>query len=360
MGSQVVVLGMFDVTRLDRAMPVRIHNLCAALQALTPTTLIAGGWMARRRAIFRYLLHGGLRRTRAVYVEASTTTATETDLLFLALLHLAHVPILVFIPDAYQLFPDVFPRIGMKVKLLDWGWRRSIAAYQRLADRLLFCSWGLAACFDNRPSIDVLPPAGLAGREPVSLCWAPPTVVYLGAASHRYGSDLLLDAMAQVVASYPETRCCFISGEPAYLDGHPRRHAPWLTVESRSSDELPQVMLTATLATIPVRINAYNNVGMPVKLFDYMSFGLPIVATACHDIAAFVEKVDVGLVVQDSVDDLAQGIIHLLQDRDLATRLGQNAYQAVQTSHSWGHRAAQVLAAIEQIEQRRGDAHPAR
>jgi len=132
MGSQVVVLGMFDVTRLDRAMPVRIHNLCAALQALTPTTLIAGGWMARRRAIFRYLLHGGLRRTRAVYVEASTTTATETDLLFLALLHLAHVPILVFIPDAYQLFPDVFPRSINRIHLMSLSSPTGLISYTKL------------------------------------------------------------------------------------------------------------------------------------------------------------------------------------------------------------------------------------
>jgi len=85
----VLVLTMFDLTRLDRAMAVRPYNLYTSLQALAPTEMIAGGWLPRRREILHYLLRGGLRRTRAVYVEASTTTATETDLLFLALLRLA-------------------------------------------------------------------------------------------------------------------------------------------------------------------------------------------------------------------------------------------------------------------------------
>jgi glycosyltransferase involved in cell wall biosynthesis len=358
--KHILVLTMFDLSRLDRAMAVRPHNLHNSLQCLTPTEMISGGWMPRRREILRYLLHGGLRETRAVYVEASTTTATEADLLFLALLRLAGVPILIFIPDAYQRFPDIFRRSGLKVKMLDWGWRRSIAAYQRLADRLFFPSLGLAACFDNRPPIDVLPPGGLAGREPALVTAGPPTVVYIGATSHRYGSDLLLDAMEQVVARHPTARCRFITADASYLDGHPSRHAPWLTVERRSFDELAEVMRSATLAVIPLRSNPYNDLAMPVKLFDCMAFGLPQVVTNCRDMAALVEETDAGLVVQDSVDGLAQGMIHLLQDRDLAARLGQNAYQAVQTAHSWGHRAARILAAIEQIEQERRDAHPAR
>ena len=119
-------------------------------------------------------------------------------------------------------------------------------------------------------------------------------------------------------------------------------------------------MRSATLAVIPLRRNPYNDLTMAVKLFDCMAFGLPQVVTDCREMAAFVREVDAGLVVQDSVNDLAQGIMRLLQDRDLAARLGQNAYQAVQTSHSWGHRAAQILAAVEHIEQERLDAHPAR
>jgi glycosyltransferase involved in cell wall biosynthesis len=357
--KQVLILAMFDLSRLDRAMAVRPHNLHTSLQGLTPTEMISGGWMQRRREILCYLLRGGLRQTRAVYVEASTTTATETDLLFLTLLRMVRIPILIFIPDAYQRFPDIFPRSGLKVKMLDWGWRRSIAAYQHLADRLSFPSLGLAACFNNRPPIDTLPPGGPTGREPASVCSEPPTVVYIGAATYRYGSDLLLDAMERVVGQHPDAHCRFITADATYLDGHPSRHASWLTVEHRSFDELPEVMRSATLAVIPLRSNPYNDLAMPVKLFDCMAFGLPQVVTNCRDMAALVKETNAGLIVRDSVDGLAQGIIRLLGDRDLASRLGQNAYQAVQTSHSWSHRAAQILAAIEQIEQAQRDAHPA-
>ena len=42
--------------------------------------------------------------------------------------------------------------------------------------------------------------------------------------------------------------------------------------------------------------------------------------------------------------------MQVLEDPNLATRLGQNGYQAIQTAHSWPHRAARLLQMIETIE----------
>jgi glycosyltransferase involved in cell wall biosynthesis len=172
----------------------------------------------------------------------------------------------------------------------------------------------------------------------------------VGGANYRYGSDLLLDAMQQVVARCPTARCHFISGDASYLDQHPARHAPWLTVERRAFHELPIVMQAATVAVVPLRINEYNDLAVPVKLFDYMAFGLPLVVTACRDTAALVQEMQSGLVVADQTADLADGILHLLEDPALARQLGNNGYQAIQNAHSWSHRAAALLQMVAQLE----------
>jgi glycosyltransferase involved in cell wall biosynthesis len=162
--------------------------------------------------------------------------------------------------------------------------------------------------------------------------------------------------MEQVVARYPAARCRFITGDTDadVLVRHRAHHAPWLTVEHRAFEELPIVMNSATVTAIPVRINPYNDLAVPVKLFDYMSFGRPVVATACRDTAGLVNELEAGLVVDDTVDGIAQGIVRLLEDPSLATRLGQNGYRAIQTAHAWPHRAAQLLEMIETLEQGRG------
>jgi glycosyltransferase involved in cell wall biosynthesis len=345
---------MVDVSRLGGAMAVRLYNLHAALQATIPTVLLAGNRLPRRRALARYWFSGGMHRARAVYVEVSTSTATETDLLFLTLVRLTGIPLIIFIPDAYQLFPDLYPRTGWKVKLLDWSWRRSISFYLHLADLVVYPSWGLAACFKNRRKVDVFPPAGLPNRDYVPLSFKPPTIVYVGAASYNDGSDVLLSAMEQVVKCYPTARCRFITNNSSadILTNHPAYRAPWLTFERRTFEDLPEVMCSATVLVIPRRRNSYNDLAMPVKQFDYMSFGRPLVVTDCQDTAALIKELQSGVVVQDTPEALAQGIIKLLQNPNLAIRLGQNGYQAIQAAHSWPHRAAWLLQMIEGFEEK--------
>ena len=115
-------------------------------------------------------------------------------------------------------------------------------------------------------------------------------------------------------------------------------------------DDLEEVFKTAIVAVAPLRRNAYNDLAMPVKIFDYMSFGRPLVVTDCPSMASLVEETGAGLVVEDNVQALAEGILQLLGDRNLATRSGLNAYQAVQTNHSWPKRAAAILEMIQAIE----------
>lgn len=345
----LVILGMFDLTRLKAAMAVRIHNLHLALQPLTPTLLLSGSRKTRSQAVRQFLRQGGLSQARAIYVEASTSAANPSDLWFLWQAHRAGIPIVIFIPDGYQLFPEIFPRVGLKVKLLDWGWQISLRLYQRTADCLLFPSQGLADCFPNRPFTALLPPGGLASRPQSPITWHPPTISYMGGTSYRYGSDLLLEAMAQVVTVYPEARCLFISHESSYLDSHPHRRAPWLTVTQADFTQLPEMMAQTSVTVIPLRQNRYNNLAVPVKLFDYISFGRPVVATAGQETAHWIERLGCGLLCQDNAQELAQGIIHLLQNRSQAEAMGQAGYNAVQNEHSWPHRAAALWQIITKL-----------
>ena len=343
----VVLLGMEPMDQLHRARQVRIHHMHQALNELTPTTLLTGARTPRRWLLLRYLLRGGLARTRAVYVEASTSTATETDLLFLNLARRAGLPILVFIPDAYQLFPQVYRRAGLKVVLLDWGWRRSIRAYQRLADVLFFPSEGLQAHFDCPRRAEPLPPAGVAGRP-----FVPPDpenrqVVYVGALNQLYGADLLLGAMERVIEALPDARLLVITREPGALDG---LAAPWLRVEQRATDELAEVMAASSVAVIPWRQNEYHDLAMPVKLFDTMSYGRPLVVTPNRAMAAVVERWQAGLVVQAEAQALADGLLRLLSEPALAAELGHNAYQAVQSENAWLHRAQRVLQLVAEVK----------
>lgn len=335
----ITVLGMFDLTQLGGAMAVRIYHMNQSLKQFTPTVLLSGTRPERRKTIIRFIKNGGLKETSGIYVEASTSTATEADLFLLAMARRRGIPVIVFIPDAYQSFPDLYPRKGWRVKLLDAGWRFSISAYQQLANLLLFPSWELARCFNNKPPIDILPPGGLAGRSYMPLSWSPPTVVYVGATSHGDGSDLLLESMALVVKQVPDAQCRFISSNTTFLSNLPWGNAPWLIVEKRNFDEIPEVMAQATAAVIPRRQNRYHDLAVPVKLFDYLSYGKPVITTDCREMSTFVQQNELGIVVQDNPTSMAEGIIKLLTEPTLTESISRRTYQIVQKEHAWENRA---------------------
>jgi len=346
----ILFFGMYPIDRLDYACPVRIFNLYQNLRSMAPTILITGTRASRRWPILRFLFTGKLRKIRCIYVESATSTATETDLLLLLVCKLLRTPIVIYIRDAYQFFPDIFDRSPLKVRVLDWLWKRSIRFYILFADVLLFPSEGLARQFKFSNEYHLLPPAGSPGFSLESLAVARKMVLYVGAATSRMGADLLLEAMKLVVQKYTDARCVIVTSEEESRDFRAQwENQPWLTFSSGSFNDLPALMRDAYVTVVPIRRNTYNDFALPVKLFDYMSFGKPLVVTNCAEMAKLVNDCNCGLVVEDTPEDIACGIIKLFDNPELAKKLGANSYRAVQEKHSWRHRAKELLAIIEKL-----------
>jgi len=347
----LLFLGMYSLDRLDYACPVRIFNLYQNLKSMTPTTLITGRRTGRRWPTLKYLITGQLRKTRCVYVESSTSTATETDLLLLLACKLLSIPIAIYIRDGHQLFRDIFVRSSLKVRILDWLWKRSIRFYILFADRLLFPSQGLAQQFKFSNEYSILPPGGSPSVPLESLEVSSKRVLFIGnPAAFTHSVGLLLKAMNLVVQKYPEAECVIVAKEEDSREfradwGSER----WLHFMSGSFNDLPSIMKSTYVAVCPERNDPYNSFRLPVKLFDYMSFGKPIVATNCDEMAKWVNECNSGLVVEDTPEDFANGIIRLFDNPDLAKELGKNGYRAIQGRHSWRHRAEDLLRIMEKM-----------
>jgi glycosyltransferase involved in cell wall biosynthesis len=74
----------------------------------------------------------------------------------------------------------------------------------------------------------------------------------------------------------------------------------------------------------------------PLKLFEYMAASRAIVASNVGQIAEVIEDGYSGLLVKPGqVHALGLAVIRLLRDRDLRTRLGQNARKDVLQKYSW-------------------------
>lgn len=89
---------------------------------------------------------------------------------------------------------------------------------------------------------------------------------------------------------------------------------------------------------------------MPNKLFEYMSVGLPIIASNFPLWKEIVEGNECGLTVDPlNPKEIAQAIEYLLDHPELRQKMGENGRRAVLEKYNWENEAKKLLALYQQL-----------
>jgi len=320
---------------------VRISHLRDELRTLVNLDLVAGYRGARRRALAGYALGGRLRGLDGIYVESSTFLPAETDIAFLGLAKALRIPILTYIRDAYQLFDDYGSPDSLRQRLSRNVFRPMIAALRAVSTQMAFPSAGLAHAVLGEGTDAVLLPPG--APAPVDIRRAPGAnrLLFVGDARlSAQGTDRLLEAVERGRAQGANIELDVVSRSGQEPQGP---HQDWLHLH-RAAGEAIHALLPRTLATvIPRPRNPYNDLALPIKLFDYLSYGRPLVVTDCTEQARIVREADAGIVVGDTVEALSAGFAHLLQTgADQLDTWSGHAANAARRS-AWSTRAKQIV-----------------
>ena len=179
--------------------------------------------------------------------------------------------------------------------------------------------------------------------------------LYVGGISERYGLKVMLEALALVnrdssLGLELVCRPAEFARERAVLDNY--LDLPWLRVHHVSGKALTPVYQQSDIGLIPLLRNVYNDLAMPVKLFEYLSYSLPVVATDCTEMADFIARNRVGLIAEDNAKSLAEKILQLVEDRDLYEGLRRNVRRALENGNLWTDRAEQVAECLMALDER--------
>ena len=111
---------------------------------------------------------------------------------------------------------------------------------------------------------------------------------------------------------------------------------PWIEIGAAPYVRLGAELARASVLCIPHPPSEYMDVALPVKLFDSMAAGRPLVVTPRRETAAIVERHGVGLVAAgDRVEDLAEALERLARDDPLARELGARARVTAEREYDW-------------------------
>jgi glycosyltransferase involved in cell wall biosynthesis len=200
----------------------------------------------------------------------------------------------------------------------------------------------------------IVPAAAGAGRAPAAF-----TVGFVGTLKPWHGVDVLLRAATTAASTCPSGRDwrLVIAGagpqEQAlrelagalFADGQ-------LAVEFTGAvapEEIPLLLRSFDVAVAPYpEASAADQYFSPLKVYEYLAAGLPVIASAVGQIPAIVEHNTSGLlVVPGNADALAAALLLLETDFALCARLGAAARSLAVERHDWSAVLDRALAPLE-------------
>lgn len=167
-----------------------------------------------------------------------------------------------------------------------------------------------------------------------------PRVVFVGAI---LAATIDVEMMAQLAALRPDWSFAFVGpigqGDP-HTNVDALREAPNVhLLGPRPHERLPAVLRGAEAAIIPYRLEQQMRSVFPMKTYEYLAAGLPVVSTPLHALSQVPE-----VITAASAEQFSQRLGEAIEHDSPALRAARSA--ATQ-SHSWESRLAQIAAVLE-------------
>jgi glycosyltransferase involved in cell wall biosynthesis len=183
---------------------------------------------------------------------------------------------------------------------------------------------------------------GSPDPDPAVAALPRPRIVFTGAIVAKKLDVPLLTALAR---ARPEWSFALVgpvgAGDPgtdvSALGGEPNIHL----LGTRSYEQLPGVLRAADAGLIPYARNALTESIFPMKVYEYLAAGLPVVATPLPALAEVAE-------IATASD--AEGIARLLEEALAADSPERRAERSrAAAAHSWERRLEEIAGAIDAL-----------
>ncbi|MCL6442250.1 MAG: glycosyltransferase family 4 protein [Alicyclobacillus sp.] len=180
-----------------------------------------------------------------------------------------------------------------------------------------------------------------------------PYVIFFGAFARWQGIDTLIGALRE--PRWPREVYLVFAGDGAErrkVEELARRHEGAIYLGRIDYDALPGLIAGSLASVVPKSdVSSYSSTGLlPLKLFESMACGVPVIVTDFPGQADLVRKYGCGLVVPPKDPGALAEAVHILYTNAmLRAQMGQRGRIAVENEHSWSARAAETDKVIKAL-----------
>ncbi|WP_449277080.1 glycosyltransferase [Leucobacter sp. GX24907] len=342
-----------EATSASGIRPVKLRR---AFESNGYEVLEVSGRHPERRARMRELkrrIRDGLQ-VDFVYSEASTTptglgekittaTSLTRDIRFLRFCRRAGIPVGLFYRDIYWQFDEYAERVGQPyTSVLRWRYRADLRGYRTAVDKIYLPSMRMAEYLPeaNQPQAAPLPPGSDSVDAPSPDPATGISLFYVGGTGGYYR----MQETVRGVEAARNGRLTICTREGEWQESAPL-YAEVLgdstTVVHRSGAELEALYADAHLGVLLMEPLEYREFAAPMKLYEYLGHGKPIIATEGSLAGDFVETHGIGWALPYDADALQALLERLAADPQLLEDKVRRARE-VRDEHTWEARARAV------------------
>jgi glycosyltransferase involved in cell wall biosynthesis len=162
-----------------------------------------------------------------------------------------------------------------------------------------------------------------------------PIMMYVGNLEGYQGIDLLLESFTLTLKKTKQANLVIIGGKGGDIQKYQAR-ARQLGIDNRVHFLGPQpvehlsVYLAQADILVSPRVKGRNT---PMKIYSYMDSGKALLATKLPTHTQVLNE-EVALLAEPSARDFSNGVLHLLEDKNLRQKLGKAAKQLIAERHT--------------------------
>ena len=216
------------------------------------------------------------------------------------------------------------------------GEERAVVLYNYL-DRTLFAG-------DLKGVTPSAETAGFSDNPQFTYHYKRYDLIYCGLLTQKRGAWKLLEAIRGLKPGIPKLKVLLLGkidppGLRQEMQSFIRRHDLNHTIEIKGQVPYEQVGKYYRASRIGLLLwqpVSSLKIKMPIKLFEYMAFGLPVVGSNFGHIADLIEKESCGITVNpENPEEVAEAIESLMRQEKMYKALRNNGIEAAREKYNW-------------------------
>ncbi|CAN5488073.1 glycosyltransferase [soil metagenome] len=334
---------------------VRVSRMLEGFRDLGLSVEVVDGYGRTRRAEMRRLAKAARRGDRfvALYSEFTTMPTAladphhlplhpRADQAFFRAMRSSGVPVGVFYRDVQWRFPEYRARVGMiKRTMATVAYRVELQALRRSVDRLFLPTERMAAWlpgWERDPRVSALPPGGVMRDLPATPSEGRLRLFYVGSVRPPvYDLGPLLDAIERV-PSVDLTVCCPESERSLVVS-----RSGWgrqVEVVHERGDALIDRYRACDVSCNIFPEHPYRDFAMPVKLFESLGLGRPVLADDQGPVGSFLASSGGGWAVP--LNELPTLLAELVAEPQRVSAAQAQA-RVIRVDHTWRARCETAI-----------------